>query len=348
MRKIILIILILFVLTTLAVLLADSTLLRNITGRGLPSDDKEAVKKILANTLEENSETDTKGILEYIGTEKEFKSKFEGKSTNLKKDSETDVKFEVERNSLIFNLPFYFDLKFSNKENSLSFNVSFSALWFNIKDLIFNVSPEAVLSSKKGPSETIEGKNYPKYEFELDPKVVFKIDNKNLKISGTILADSKKLVTKKKTINVLFVTSKGERIVFNREDLYSYNKPQAVIATPTEVIETVFSAEGLNILIRNITRKNDLKKIQAALEKYKEDKGNYPILASSSKDSDFLDFLKGTYLSDIPKDPNLGYYYRYESSDGKDYTLTSILENPFDKKGQKEGDLLLLRLNKIN
>lgn len=345
MKKLLIIILVLLGMTIFVVLFLDSSFFRSLTGNVLPKDDKEAVKKVLSKTQDLNTETNTKGDYEYSGESKDLKAEFDGKSYSIKKDNEAALRVKVKGNTLIENLPQEFDLKIKPGNSNLFFNTSFSELWFGAKNLMFNVSPEAVLSAKKAGDEFLDSKKYSKYEFEFNPKALINAEDKRSKIKGELLVDEKKLLAKKITIDALIFTPEGSQTVIKKEDVYISYKSQIAVITPSNPIETVFSPEGLNILLRDIIRKNDLKKIQAALEKYKNDKGDYPVLAVDSLSADFLSVLKGSYLTDIPKDPKLGYYYKYESSDGKEYNLTCVLENPLDTEGEKQGNFNIYKLS---
>ena len=86
-------------------------------------------------------------------------------------------------------------------------------------------------------------------------------------------------------------------------------------------------------LARDKQRKSDLRTLQAAIEMYREDQGNYPISIQVSKTNDensqIVQALRN-YLADIPVDPaDPNYYYGYRSDEnGVKYVLTCILENP--------------------
>ena len=335
-----------FSITILAVLLADSTFLRNLTGVGLPEDDKQAIEKVISNTQNTGWETDTTGTLDYFFENNELKAGFIGKTLSLKNQSESDLNFKTTVNKLFKELPSSFSLKLKGSEKDLVFNFSFyDSSWFKLKNAVFNISPNAVLSAKRIGSEDLGSQNYLKYEFELNPKIVFGTEN-NAQIKVEALVDTKKILFKKTKMDILFSGVKG-RLSIRKEDIYSSYGLNKVIASPSTLSDVNFSQDIINYLLRDIKRKNDLRRIQAALEKYKEDNGKYPILITDSKDYNFLEPLKNGYLSDIPKDPGLVYYYRYEPVDGKDYTLTAVLENQDDKEGQKQGDFLLFKLNKL-
>lgn len=97
---------------------------------------------------------------------------------------------------------------------------------------------------------------------------------------------------------------------------------------------------------RDKQRKEDLKTIQTALEKYFAAKGSYPLSAKFDKTNDPASVLKQafvpTYIASLPIDPNdPTNYYGYKSVDGKTYELTSILEDKTDPEGETVGGIFL-------
>ncbi|MDD5342446.1 MAG: DUF916 domain-containing protein [Patescibacteria group bacterium] len=114
--------------------------------------------------------------------------------------------------------------------------------------------------------------------------------------------------------------------------------------------------ERLNIVLSERTRvddkrKEDLKAIQAAVERYYQTEGHYPISPERSRTIDEKNIFqtelvdKGhltTVLVD-PKHPD--YYYGYISdAEGKMYELTSVLENRSDPEGVRVDDFVFYRL----
>lgn len=98
-------------------------------------------------------------------------------------------------------------------------------------------------------------------------------------------------------------------------------------------------------------RKADLHTIQAALERYKEKEGHYPIFVGRSKTTDekniFVTELKDKgYLDTVPLDPkHPDYYYGYETdAQGTTYKITSVLENRADQEGFMIDDFVFYRL----
>jgi general secretion pathway protein G len=95
----------------------------------------------------------------------------------------------------------------------------------------------------------------------------------------------------------------------------------------------VFAYSSFTRSSRDTQRKNDINKIQGALEQYRANNGKYP-----PKETWLEDLVSGGYLPEIPTDPrdgqtvgddsNLLYGYAYEvSDDGQTFQLTSLLEN---------------------
>lgn len=102
------------------------------------------------------------------------------------------------------------------------------------------------------------------------------------------------------------------------------------------------SSDQLTDVVRDQKRKSDLANIAKALENYKSTRNAYPISTgeekvSSSSGSLYVSLVSG-YITYIPLDPlDPTYYYGYES-DGKNYTLSAVLESGSDAEGRKIGD----------
>lgn len=97
------------------------------------------------------------------------------------------------------------------------------------------------------------------------------------------------------------------------------------------------------------TRKDDVTKLLAALKKYKNDNGSYPVsnslLKLNTADNIIEKALVPTYLSALPSDPKDGWYYAYKS-DGKKCSISARLENTSDSLGQTiSGVFLYLKYN---
>ncbi len=343
LKKIIIIASVLFSVTILVVLAADSILFRNLVGASLPEDDLLAVKKIISNTQSLNWEADTKGSVDYFFENNEFKANFDGRSFNLRKETESDLNFKTTVNKLSLELPSSFTLKLRGGEKDFLFSFSLYDSWFKFKNLVFNISPDAVLSAKKVGFENLDSQNYAKYEFNFNPKIVFGGESEAW-IKVAALVDLKRAIFKKVDTDILVSGADG-RFRFKKEDIYNSYDFKGAIVAPESAMDVDFSHDEINLLLRDIKRKNDLKRIGAALEKYKEDNGKYPILTTDSRDYNFLEPLKNSYLTDIPKDPSLVYYYKYKSADGEGFSLTAILENKEDPEGQKQGDILVYKLS---
>jgi type II secretion system protein G len=118
----------------------------------------------------------------------------------------------------------------------------------------------------------------------------------------------------------------------------------------------VVNVGGGTVRARDAQRKSDLKQIQAALELYKQDQGNYPAYCGeqtrlSTYGQPWIPQLTPEYIATVPRDPkNLGdlscfwdgdlqacgktiYVYLYNScdTDNQTYTLCAHLENDKDK-----------------
>lgn len=121
-------------------------------------------------------------------------------------------------------------------------------------------------------------------------------------------------------------------------------KKDSTAATTTA---TTTSAVNTN----DATRKSDLAALKAALTKYYQATGSYPIAATVQKTSDVttvLSALVPTYIAKLPMDPlNPTYYYGY-TSDGKTYTLTAVLEDKTDPAGIQSGTLYLYKVTDLS
>lgn len=96
---------------------------------------------------------------------------------------------------------------------------------------------------------------------------------------------------------------------------------------------------------RDTQRKNDVNKVQAALELYKADEGTYP-----GQDNWEADVTEGGYMPTIPLDPKNGqlaisdssitYGYTYDvSSDGQSYQISALLENVSPSNPPVDGEV---------
>lgn len=89
---------------------------------------------------------------------------------------------------------------------------------------------------------------------------------------------------------------------------------------------------GVREKARDSERKSDLSLIQAPLQTYFEDHGQFPLssLDFKIKDGETIVSWGGSwnpYMSRVPKDPNPNLNYCYESSDGSWYRLCAKLEH---------------------
>jgi general secretion pathway protein G len=78
---------------------------------------------------------------------------------------------------------------------------------------------------------------------------------------------------------------------------------------------------------RDAQRKSDLRQIQAALELYRADLGEYPLTANFPACGSSL----STYMQKVPCDPTPGGIYNY-TSDGTTYSIIACLENLNDQQ----------------
>ncbi len=91
---------------------------------------------------------------------------------------------------------------------------------------------------------------------------------------------------------------------------------------------------------RDRQRKEDLAKLQVAIEQQKKKKGKYLIVSSYTESrtdkagSPLQGLVSEGYLSALPTDPSTpDYWYAYRSESGTDYSLTARLENTTDPDG---------------
>lgn len=93
---------------------------------------------------------------------------------------------------------------------------------------------------------------------------------------------------------------------------------------------------------RDATRKKDLGIIKSALESYHKDNNSYPVSLSIDKTNNpngvLAKALVPKYLSSLPVDPNDPTYWYGYTSDGKSFTLWSLLENTSDPEGKRDGN----------
>ena len=84
---------------------------------------------------------------------------------------------------------------------------------------------------------------------------------------------------------------------------------------------------------RDAKRKSDLRQIQAALELYRADSGNYPAAADMECGGPLLSIDSiTTYMKSIPCDPTPGWpAYEYTLNADGTYSLFACLENESDK-----------------
>lgn len=94
-------------------------------------------------------------------------------------------------------------------------------------------------------------------------------------------------------------------------------------------------------------RKEDIAKVQVALNKYFSDRASYPIAATIENLSEPKSVLNSAlvplYLDNMPRDPVGVHYYGYKS-DGKDYELTAVLDDSTDPEGMQVGAVFIIKI----
>jgi len=119
--------------------------------------------------------------------------------------------------------------------------------------------------------------------------------------------------------------------------------------TSTQLIELI---DGLQDTVkqRDTARKADLAQIQSAIEAYKKDKGSYPTSNGVDEidraNSTVSQLLVPSFVTSIPSEVLTDrYYYGYVSGNGKDYSLSCVLENGKDSDGKKTSGINLYSLS---
>ncbi len=126
----------------------------------------------------------------------------------------------------------------------------------------------------------------------------------------------------------------------------------SAVLSPQMASRSITAPSGSNVISATVTpdqqRKNDLKTIASALQKYYASNGVFPKSLSTDKlnnpDSILVQALVPNYLTTMPSDPNSKYYYAY-TSNGSTYSLSAVLDNANDPDGVKSGSLTLYILN---
>lgn len=101
---------------------------------------------------------------------------------------------------------------------------------------------------------------------------------------------------------------------------------------------------------RDNKRKQDLTTLQTYIESYFADKGSYPLATTPEKLTDTTSSISialvPTYATMLPTDPKAseGYYYGYNSVDGKSYQITARLEDTTDPSGIFVGSVYLYKV----
>jgi len=118
--------------------------------------------------------------------------------------------------------------------------------------------------------------------------------------------------------------------------------------TSTQLIELI---NGLQKTIkqRDTDRKADLAQIQSAIEAHKQEKGDYPTSNGVDEidraNSTVSQLLVPSFITSIPSEVLTDrYYYGYISANGKDYTLSCVMENSKDSDAKKAGSIYLYSL----
>ena len=91
---------------------------------------------------------------------------------------------------------------------------------------------------------------------------------------------------------------------------------------------------GAKARARDAQRKSDLRQIQAAMEMYRADKGNYPTNAEMTCSQTLQDAATGAvYMQKIPCDPlNTAQSYSYNRTSLSTYDFVACLENGNDSQ----------------
>lgn len=117
--------------------------------------------------------------------------------------------------------------------------------------------------------------------------------------------------------------------------------PSAAEVSGAAALETLTEETSETVETGDAKRKSDLAKIKAALALYAVDHaGNFPIsktaLNLSTEPNALATALVGDYLREMPKESNTtaGWFYSYQSADGKTFTLTTKLEDQTDPAGR--------------
>jgi len=225
----------------------------------------------------------------------------------------------------------------------------------------------AIKSSQRS-SDKVSGKSVYRYQLVLDMN---KFGNQPGKQTSIPLSDIRLGVYIGKRDHLIYRISIDEEIGANASgaqttyakvkgqiDFSNFNKSVS-IETPdeTEVVEeglmgllskissqtpSPYGETDLSVQMRDLKRKNDLKKIKSLLEDYHKDNGQYPVSIEIDKTNNeegvLSTALVGKYTSSpLPVDPkNPEYWYGYKS-DGTSFTLWSLLENKTDPEGVMDG-----------
>lgn len=343
MRKIYIIGLGCFVITVIITIIFDSNFLRNIYGNGLPNDPNQALTKAISLLNKSNTEAKTAGIIEYYNDQGNLSIEFAGKTNTIQKNSFSKLEFKTVKNNLIDSLPSQFKGNMAIIDEEIYFNIELSDSWYKLSNLKYILNEETIKNTNNYTEEKIDSKSFRKYKSTLNFKNYLGIQD-NYNAEGIFLIDPKKISIKRSLINISPQNLSISGIKFIKEDEFLNYKSTNAISAPTESIEAELTLENIGFILRDQIRKKDISIIQAALEKYYSDKGAYPVITTISNEPDFMYFLKESYLSDIPKDPKLDYYYEYKGISNNEYQLTCVLENKYDNSGEQKNNYNVYKL----
>lgn len=160
-------------------------------------------------------------------------------------------------------------------------------------------------------------------------------------LSGEVWIGIKDKLIHKMNIKITTPVSSAVRMVNLEMNLFDFDVKNSI----TKV------ASSDRVAPENLTgdakRKEDVRIMLAALEKYKNDNDKYPVstdlLKLDTADNVIYKALVPRYLTSLPVDPKSaeGWYYAYKSADGNKCSISSRLENTSDTEGALINNVLL-------
>jgi len=210
---------------------------------------------------------------------------------------------------------------------------------------------QAIKSSQRLQGESLAGKSVYHYQFILDKT---KLKNLYQDKSFTPTSDPKidifigkkdHLIYKLK-VNIDSQTGNSQVNLKGEIKLSDFNKPFNITApkeeeTAKEGLMGLFQGLESSIKARDAKRKSDLGTIKMGLMAYHKDNGSYPVSSEIDKTNNqngvLAKALVPNYLKSLPVDPqDPEKWYGYKS-DGKTFTLWSLLEDKTDPAGKQDG-----------